>query len=141
MPIMKRLSIALFLALFGLAAAAQPAGDQVDQLDQLVNLNDDQKKTIRDLIAKSEAKTEKLRIEAQQVQQALSREVGPGYDEDTIRKNAEELGRISGDLTAENVLLQARIQSTLTDEQRDTLARRIQEMQQMQQQLQQQQQQ
>lgn len=144
MSTIKRMSVALLLVC-GLLIAGHPAlgqqgGDEVDQLDQIVNLSDDQKTKIRTLIADSEAKTNKLRAEAQQLQQALGQEVGPDYNEGNIRKNAKKLGKVSGDLTAESVLLQARIQEALTEEQRATLEARIQQMRELQQQMQQQQQ-
>lgn len=148
MTIVKRLSITLLMAL-GLAGMvhAQQApsqADRVDQLDQIVGLNDDQKSDMRKFMKESEDKINRKRMEAQELQQALSAEIGPDYDEDEIRDQAEELGEVTGDIAAETVLLQARIQDTLTKEQRATLEKRAREqreqMRQMQQQMQQQQQ-
>tara|TARA_B100000378_G_scaffold54320_2_gene40093 strand:+ start:1341 stop:1796 length:456 start_codon:yes stop_codon:yes gene_type:complete len=125
------------------AAPGQQQGDQVDQLDRMVDLNDDQKQELREMIKDSEGKITEMRKEAQQLQQALSDQIGPDYDEGEIRDNAEELGELTGDVTAESVLLQARIQDTLTEEQRATLEKRAQQqreqMRQMQEQMRQQQ--
>ena len=121
----------------------QQRGDQVDQLDRMVDLSDDQKQELRELIKDSEGKITEMRTEAQQLQQALSDQIGPDYDEGEIRDNAEELGELTGDVTAESVLLQARIQDTLTEEQRATLEKRAQQqreqMRKMQEQMRQQQ--
>tara|TARA_R110000822_G_scaffold33977_4_gene96594 strand:+ start:184 stop:639 length:456 start_codon:yes stop_codon:yes gene_type:complete len=125
------------------AAPGQQQGDQVDQLDRMVDLNDDQKQELREMIKDSEGKITEMRKEAQQLQQALSDQIGPDYDEGEIRDNAEELGELTGDVTAESVLLQARIQDTLTEEQRATLEKRAQQqreqMRKMQEQMRQQQ--
>lgn len=150
MTSLKQMSLMVLLAL-GLSATAtaqqaapgQQQGDQVDQLDRMVDLNDDQKQELRELIKDSEGKITEMRKEAQQLQQALSDQIGPDYDEGEIRDNAEELGELTGDVTAESVLLQARIQDTLTEEQRATLEKRAQQqreqMRQMQEQMRQQQ--
>ncbi|MBM7333464.1 hypothetical protein B27N_03568 [Alcanivorax marinus] len=118
-------------------------GDQVDQLDQLVSLSADQKKEMRELMQDSEAKINSKRMEAQELQQSLSSQIGPDYDEDKIRDDAEELGELTGDIAAETVLLQARIQENLTEEQRNTLEERArqqrEQMRQMQEQMRQQQ--
>jgi len=125
------------------AAPGQQQGDQVDQLDRMVDLNDDQKQELREMIKDSEGKITEMRKEAQQLQQALSDQIGPDYDEGEIRDNAEELGELTGDVTAESVLLQARIQDTLTEEQRATMEKRAQQqreqMRKMQEQMRQQQ--
>ena len=150
MTSLKQMSLMVLLAL-GLSATAtaqqaapgQQQGDQVDQLDRMVDLNDDQKQELREMIKDSEGKITEMRKEAQQLQQALSDQSGPDYDEGEIRDNAEELGELTGDVTAESVLLQARIQDTLTEEQRATLEKRAQQqreqMRQMQEQMRQQQ--
>ena len=150
MTSLKQMSLMVLLAL-GLSATAtaqqaapgQQQGDQVDQLDRMVDLNDDQKQELREMIKYSEGKITEMRKEAQQLQQALSDQIGPDYDEGEIRDNAEELGELTGDVTAESVLLQARIQDTLTEEQRATLEKRAQQqreqMRQMQEQMRQQQ--
>ncbi|MCH9784143.1 MAG: Spy/CpxP family protein refolding chaperone, partial [Gammaproteobacteria bacterium] len=146
MTSLKQMSLMVLLAL-GLSATAtaqqaapgQQQGDQVDQLDRMVDLNDDQKQELREMIKDSEGKITEMRKEAQQLQQALSDQIGPDYDEGEIRDNAEELGELTGDVTAESVLLQARIQDTLTEEQRATLEKRAQQqreqMRQMQEQM------
>ena len=150
MTSLKQMSLMVLLAL-GLSATAtaqqaapgQQQGDQVDQLDRMVDLSDDQKQELRELIKDSEGKITEMRTEAQQLQQALSDQIGPDYDEGEIRDNAEELGELTGDVTAESVLLQARIQDTLTEEQRATLEKRAQQqreqMRKMQEQMRQQQ--
>ena len=150
MTSLKQMSLMVLLAL-GLSATAtaqqaapgQQQGDQVDQLDRMVDLNDDQKQELREMIKDSEGKITEMRKEAQQLQQALSDQIGPDYDEGEIRDNAEELGELTGDVTAESVLLRARIQDTLTEEQRATLEKRAQQqreqMRQMQEQMRQQQ--
>jgi len=150
MTSLKQMSLMVLLAL-GLSATAtaqqaapgQQQGDQVDQLDRMVDLNEDQKQELREMIKDSEGKITEMRKEAQQLQQALSDQIGPDYDEGEIRDNAEELGELTGDVTAESVLLQARIQDTLTEEQRATLEKRAQQqreqMRKMQEQMRQQQ--
>ena len=112
MTSLKQMSLMVLLAL-GLSATAtaqqaapgQQQGDQVDQLDRMVDLNDDQKQELREMIKDSEGKITEMRKEAQQLQQALSDQIGPDYDEGEIRDNAEELGELTGDVTAESVLL------------------------------------
>lgn len=151
MTILKQASLMVVLTLgLGMTAAAQQAapgqrGDQVDQLDRMVDLTDDQQQELRKLIKDSQNKISEMRTEAQELQQALRDQIGPDYNESEIRDNAEELGELTGDVTAESVLLQARIQDTLTEEQRAILEKRAQQqrerMRKMQEQMRQQQQQ
>ena len=84
MTTLKQVSLAALLALgLGATATAQQAapgqqrGDQVDQLDRMVDLSDDQKQELRELIKDSEGKITEMRTEAQQLQQALSDQIGP----------------------------------------------------------------
>ncbi|MDN3520971.1 hypothetical protein [Halomonas ramblicola] len=124
---------------------APSAEEQVSQLDQLVELDESQEQELVALLNDSQGRIQELESEAQTVQTQLQESIGPDVDEATVRQDAERLGQLTGDMTAESILMQSRIESTLTQEQRDELERRMQErqeqMRQMQQQMQQQQQQ
>jgi periplasmic protein CpxP/Spy len=124
---------------------APSAEDQVNQLDELVDLDEGQEQELTTLLNDSQSRIEELQSEAQEVQSQLQESVGPDFDEATIRQDAERLGQLTGDMTAESVLMQSRIEATLTQEQRDELERQMQaqqeQMEQMQQQMQEQQQQ
>lgn len=125
-------------------SAPPSAEEQVNQLDEMVGLEDDQQQELIALLTESRATIEEKQSEAQQVQAQLYQRVQPDFDEQAIRRDAERLGQLTGDMAAESVLLQARMQSTLTQEQRDELesqvAQRQEQMRQMQEQMQQQQQ-
>ena len=86
-----------------------------------------------------------MRPVLQHAQLALRDGAGPDEDEGEVRASAAEVGGLAGAVTAESVRLQARIQDTLTEEQRATLEKRAQQqreqMRQMQEQMRQQQQQ
>jgi transcriptional regulator with XRE-family HTH domain len=139
------------------ADPAQPgaeAPDQISRLAEMVGLSDEQESEIRSVIDKRSPKIEQLQQKAQALQTELSALSGPDYDETTIRAKASELGALQGEMTAESILLQSKVDSIFTDEQREELEamqRRQQQMQQqqmqqqmqrqMQQQMQQQQQQ
>lgn len=140
MKIMKYASIiALVVGLSSTAFAQQPMaggqGDQVDRLDQMVNLTDTQKKDLRSMMKDSQSKIVKLKTQAQDVQKKLVASIKPDFDEDDIRDNSSKLGGLTGDITAETALLQARIQKELTAEQRDTLEKKAKERQQKMQQM------
>lgn len=127
------------------AAGGQP--DQVDQLAQMVGLSDDQQTEIRGILEEMQGKIGELRQEAQQIQQQMQAEIKADYDESAIRDNAEELGDLTGEIAALSTLMQAKVDSVFTQEQRDELDKRMRQMQQqmqqqrqMQQQMQQQQQ-
>lgn len=117
------------------AASGQP--DQVDQLAQMVGLSDDQQTEIRGIIDEKQEKISKLREEARALQQQMQAEIKPEYDEDSIRDNAEELGDVTGEIAALSTLMQAKVDSVFTEEQRDTLDKKMQQMQQQRQQQQQ----
>ncbi len=121
------------------------AQDQVAQLDELVGLEGNQEQDLVAIMSESQERIQSLQGEAQSVQTQIHEQIGPGFDEASIRRDAERLGELTGDMTAESALMQARIQDTLTQEQRDELERLAQEqeqqMRQMQEQMQQQQQQ
>lgn len=126
--------IVLAVGLSSTAFAQQPmagrnGGDQVDRLDKLVNLSDDQKSEIRQLIQNSQANIMKLRVKARSIQQELIGEIKPKFDEKKIRENSAKLGTINGKITAETALLQARIQKALSPEQRATLEKKAKERQ------------
>ena len=131
---------AIALSLSAPAMAQQAAGgqpDQVDQLAQLVGLSDDQQTEIRGIIDEKQEKIAELRQEARALQQQMQAEIKPEYDEDSIRDNAEELGDVTGEIAALSTLMQAKVDSVFTEEQRDTLDKRMQQMQQQRQQQQQ----
>ncbi|WP_375177866.1 Spy/CpxP family protein refolding chaperone [Marinobacter mobilis] len=131
---------AIALSLSAPALAQQAAGgqpDQVDQLAQLVGLSDDQQTEIRGIIDEKQEKIAELRQEARALQQQMQAEIKPDYDEDSIRDNAEELGDVTGEIAALSTLMQAKVDSVFTEEQRDTLDKRMQQMQQQRQQQQQ----
>jgi uncharacterized membrane protein len=140
---------ALTLALAAPAIAQQmPQGvpsaeQQVAQLDQLVELDAGQEQELVSLLTQGQERLQSLQAEAQGVQMQIHEQIGPEFDEAAIRRDAERLGQLTGDMTAESALMQARIQDTLTQEQRDELERLAEEqeaqMRQMQEQMQQQQ--
>ena len=120
------------------------AEEQVAQLDQLVELDQQQEQELVTLLSDSRERIQSLQAEARSVQMRLQQNAGPEFDEAAIRQDAELLGDLSGEMTAESVLMQSRMQAALTVEQRDELERQIaqrqQQMRKMQQQMQQQQQ-
>lgn len=139
MNIINRTLAALMLVSLPLAAGAVPGAqldEQVNQLDQIVNLDKAQKQEIQKILEEASVKTEELQTEMQQLKQALGAEIVPNYNERAIRKNAKKLGEVSGEMTAESALLQARIQDALTEKQRNILMERALKAQNMQQQVQ-----
>lgn len=141
-------TIALTLGIAGVAAAQQtqapPQGDQVDQLDQLLDLDENQQQEIRSLMDEAERELAPKEEEAQALQVRLGDHVGPDFDENAIRQDAARLGELTGEITAESVLLQSRIESVFTDDQRqrldEAIAQQQQQMRDLQGQMQQQQQ-
>ncbi|HSP58353.1 MAG TPA: hypothetical protein VLO12_08635 [Halomonas sp.] len=146
-------SLVLAMAAPALAQQQMPQGqgqppsaeDQVSQLDELVDLDDAQEQELTTLLNDAQSRIQELEGEAQEIQIQLQESVSSDFDENAIRQDAERLGQLTGDMTAESVLLQSRIEATLTQEQRDELERQMQvqqeQMEQMQEQMQQQQQQ
>ncbi|MDM7482352.1 MAG: Spy/CpxP family protein refolding chaperone [Halomonas sp.] len=130
------------------AMAQQMAGgtpsvdDQVNQLDEMVDLNDGQKEELSNLLTQMQDNVGANEQEAQQLQQQLSEHVQPDYDEAAIRADAERLGDLTAEMTAESIIIQSQIDGVFTQEQRDQLdeavAQQQQQMQQMQEQMQQQ---
>ncbi|WP_445157910.1 Spy/CpxP family protein refolding chaperone [Halomonas sp. E14] len=122
---------------------APPQGDQVGQLAELLDLDENQQQEIRELMGDAEARIAPLEQEAQALQVRLGSHVEPNYDEAAIRDDASRLGALTGEITAETVLLQAKVEAVFTEEQRQQLDAQIAEqqrqMQQMQDQMQQQQ--
>ncbi|PXX95578.1 periplasmic heavy metal sensor [Halomonas sp. LBP4] len=154
MTVLKSLAIStLTLALAAPALAQQmPQGqgqapsaeDQVSQLDELVDLDDNQEQELVTLLNDSQSRIQELQAEARELQMQLQGSIGPEFDEATIRQDAERLGQLTGDMMAESVLMQSRLEATLTQEQRDELQRQMEAqqeaMRQMQEQMQRQQQ-
>lgn len=139
-------AIALTLGIAGVASAQQmqapSQGDQVEQLDQLLDLDDNQQQEIRSLLDEAESQLAPKEQEAQALQARLGDYVGPDFDENLIREDASRLGDLTGEITAESVLLQSRIEAVFTDEQRqkldEAIAQQQQQMQELQGQMQQQ---
>ncbi len=134
MKLGKRLAAALVALTLSTSALAQQAGagqpDQVDQLAQMVGLSDDQQQEIRSILDDLQGKIGALRQQAQKAQQDIQAEIKPEYDEAAIRERAEALGDLTGEIAALSALMQARVDSVFTQEQRDELDRRMREMQQ-----------
>ncbi|MFQ3788153.1 Spy/CpxP family protein refolding chaperone [Halomonas sp. A29] len=138
-------TIALTLGIAGVAAAQQmeapSQGDQVDQLNQLLDLDENQQQEIRGLLEEAESQLAPKEQEAQALQARLGDYVGPDFDENLIREDAARLGDLTGEITAESVLLQSRIEAVFTEEQRqqldEAIAQQQQQMQDMQNQMQQ----
>lgn len=130
---MNRLFIATITVLcsFSLSAQGMPQTqprDQVKQLDEAVQLDKAQERDIEKLLTDSREKTDRIYARLQALKMELGREIGPDFDEKAIRDKSKALGELSGELTAETALLQARIQDALTDEQRQTLLQRARPM-------------
>lgn len=115
--------------------------DQVAQLAEMLDLNESQQSEIRSILDESQGELQELQAEAQALQAQLQDQIGPDFDEASIREDASRLGELSGQMVAVNTLMQARVDSVFTEEQRATLEQRMQEMQQQQMQMQQQMQQ
>ncbi len=113
------------------AFAQQPGQqDQVDRLAQMVGLNDGQQKEIRSIIDELQGEIHGLQGEVQQLQQNLQSQIKPEFDESAIRADAEKLGELTGEISALSTLMQAKVDSVFTAEQRGALEQRMQEMQQ-----------
>lgn len=134
---------------FSVPAMAQQMGgatpsvdDQVNQLDEMVDLNEGQKQELSNLLTQVQNEISSKEQEAQQLQQQLGEQVGPNYDEAAIRADAERLGDLTAEMTADSVIIQSQIEGVFTQEQRDQLDEAMaQQQQQMQQQMQEQMQQ
>ncbi|MBQ0833673.1 hypothetical protein [Marinobacter sp.] len=127
------------LSLSAPALAQQAAGgqpDQVDQLAQMVGLSEDQQEEIRGILDGMQDEIGTLREEAQALQQKMQGEIKADYDEDAIRDHAEDLGEVTGEIAALSTLMQAKVDSVFTQEQRDELDKKMQQMRQQMQQRQ-----
>ncbi|WP_404368658.1 Spy/CpxP family protein refolding chaperone [Marinobacter sp.] len=133
--------LTLGLSLPVMAQQPPAQGDQVDQLAKIVGLTDEQQKEIRGILDDMQSRIQALQVEAQQLQQQLQGRVQPDFDEEAIRREAEELGELTGEISALSTLMQAKVDRVFTEEQREKLNQRMQQMQQQMQQMQQQQQQ
>lgn len=134
---------------FSVPAMAQQMGgatpsvdDQINQLDEMVDLNEGQKQELSNLLTQVQNEISSKEQEAQQLQQQLGGQVGPNYDEAAIRADAERLGDLTAEMTADSVIIQSQIEGVFTQEQRDQLNEAMaQQQEQMQQQMQEQMQQ
>jgi len=127
------------LSLSAPALAQQAAGgqpDQVAQLAQMVGLSEDQQEEIRGILDGMQDEIGTLREEAKALQQKMQSEIKADYDEDAIRDHAEDLGEVTGEIAALSTLMQAKVDSVFTQEQRDELDKKMQQMRQQMQQRQ-----
>ncbi|MBB3047178.1 Spy/CpxP family protein refolding chaperone [Litorivivens lipolytica] len=135
MKLVKWMGLALLVSFSALvqsapAGNANAAADQVARLDSIVRLSEAQEKEIEALLVESEQATTKLSREIQSMKIELGQEIGPDFNERAIRKQSAKLGKLSGELTAETALLQAKIQNVLTEDQRAILLKRARQVQQ-----------
>ncbi|WP_336268895.1 hypothetical protein [Vreelandella arctica] len=134
---------------FSVPAMAQQMGggtpsvdDQVNQLDEMVDLDEGQKEEMSNLLTQMQDEISGKEQEAQQLQQQLSEQVKPDYDEASIRADAQRLGDLTAEMTADSAIIQSQIEGVFTQEQREQPDEAIaQQQEQMQQQMQQMQQQ
>ncbi|MGO1461271.1 MAG: Spy/CpxP family protein refolding chaperone [Oleiphilaceae bacterium] len=140
MKLAKLLGTALVAVSLSAPALAQqaPGGqpDQVAQLAQMVGLSEDQQKEIRGILDGMQGEIAPLREEAKTLQQKMQGEIKADYDEDAIRDHAEDLGEVTGEIAALSTLMQARVDGVFTQEQRDELDKKMQQMRQQMQQRQ-----
>ncbi|WP_417547619.1 Spy/CpxP family protein refolding chaperone [Marinobacter segnicrescens] len=142
MTLIRNFALALIAMTFaGFAMAQQQQPDQVSQIAELVGLSADQEAEIREIMQETQGELRELQAEATEVQQQLRDQIGPDYDEGQIRDDAARLGELNGEMTALTTLMEARVRSVFTEEQRNTLEQRMREMQRQQQQMRQQMQQ
>lgn len=157
MPIAKLFAPAVAALVFSIPVMAQQMGgggmgggppsvdDQVNQLDEIVDLDEGQKEEISSLMTQMQDEIGAKEQEAQALQQQLGEQVQPDYDEAAIRADAERLGDLTAEMTADAIIMQSQIEGVFTQEQRDQLdeavAQQREQMQQMREQMQQQQQQ
>lgn len=119
--------------------AQQSAGgppDQVDQLAKMVGLTEEQQTDIRAIIDKMQGEIGELRMQARSLQEKMQNEIKSDFDEAAIRKHAEKLGDVTGEIAALSTLMQAKVDKVFTQEQRDELDKRMKQMQQQMQQRQ-----
>src|SRR5690554_7023314 len=140
MKLAKLFGTALVALSLSAPVLAQQAGgqpDQVDQLAQMVGLSEDQQKEIRGILEKMQGEIGTLREEARALQEQMQSEIKADYDEGAIREHGEDLGDVTGEIAVLSALMQAKVDSVFTQEQRDELDKQMQQMrQQMQQQRQ-----
>lgn len=126
----------------GMGGGAPSVDDQVNQLDEMLDLDDGQKEELNDLLTQMQDENSAKQQEARELQQQLGEHVQPDYDEAAIRADAERLGDLTAEMTADSVIIQSQIEDVFTQEQRDQLdeamAQQREQMQQMQEQMQQQ---
>ena len=137
MKLLKLLGTALIAVTLSAPVLAEQTADQTDRIDQLaqmVGLSEKQQDQIRDVFEEMQGQIVALREQAQTRQQELQAQIKPGYSEDTIRKSAEELGELTGEMAALSTLMQAKVESVFTDEQRAEMKKQMQKMQQQMQQ-------
>lgn len=118
-----------------MAPPPPPPGEQPDQISQLaemVGLSDEQEADIRSLIEMTTPKLEELQEEARALQTELQENAGHDYDEEEIRRIGKELGEVSGELSIQSTLMQAKVDAIFTAEQRAELERQRQQQMQMQ---------
>ncbi|MDR5875411.1 Spy/CpxP family protein refolding chaperone [Halomonas sp. CUBES01] len=150
MQVAKFFAPAVAALAFSVPAMAQQMGggapsidDQVNQLDEMLDLDDGQKEELSGLLTQMQEESTAKQQEARELQQQLSEHVQPDYDEAAIRADAERLGDLTAEMTADSVIMQSQIADVFTQEQRDQLdeamAQRQKQMQQMQEQMRQQQ--
>jgi periplasmic protein CpxP/Spy len=126
MSIVRCMAAAMLAAMIAITAAAQQAEpdaqpDELQQLAELIGLTDRQQEQIRTLMRETAPEIQALQTQAHAVQQELQEQVRADFDEDEIRGLAERLGDLTGEMTAESVLLQSKIQAVFTEDQRRQL--------------------
>ncbi|MDR5897716.1 Spy/CpxP family protein refolding chaperone [Halomonas vilamensis] len=126
----------------GMGGGAPSVDDQINQLDEMLDLDDGQKEELNDLLTQMQDENSAKQQEARELQLQLGEHIQPDYDEAAIRADAERLGDLTAEMTADSIIMQSQIEDVFTQEQRDQLdeamAQRQKQMEQMQEQMQQQ---
>jgi len=112
------------------AMAQQPSSqEQIDRLAALVDLTDKQKDEIRSIVEGMRDEIAELQTKAQELQTKLREQIAPDFDEKQIRKDASALGDLSGRMAALSTLMQAKIDSVFTEQQREELEAKMAQIQ------------
>ncbi|MCA1773300.1 MAG: Spy/CpxP family protein refolding chaperone [Halomonas sp.] len=126
----------------GMGGGTPSVDDQISQLDEMLDLDDGQKEELNGLLTQMQDENSAKEEEARELQQQLGERVQADYDEAAIRADADRLGDLTAEMTADSIIMQSQIEDVFTPEQRDQLdeamAEQQEQMEQMQEQMQQQ---
>mgnify|MGYP001316292228 CR=1 FL=1 len=123
MKLIRTLTVAVALTAASTAVlAGGPKGDHADRMARMLDLNDEQRTQVQEIMREHRTEMQELRAQIREQRKALhASATADEFDEAQAREQADKLGDLMGDAAFHGSRMRHEIHAVLTPEQRQKL--------------------